>query len=378
MTEGVFFKGEDRSRFLFALGRNAIYASFLAAGLRAGDKVLTPAFDCDGTLQPFKALGLEPVFYRSDPRTFAVDLADMNDKLSRGPKMMHVINHFGFPQPWDELSALRERTGIPLLEDNAYSLFSTYKGRPFGSFGDFAIFSLRKNLPVVDGGMLIVNNSKYRVNPQKKAKFFYPYEYLNVLTMFKRALGYYKAPEPLRRILRRSNPAIEPPPPLNSGEEGGYVEWPARDEIGVEFACDYLRPISRLARWQLGRYSGETLSLIVKEKRRYYGFLAERLREMKGVEILWPVLPEGTVPFSFNILLGRKRDAVFERLRKRYDVMSWPTLPRAVLDRLGEFPDVKFLGKRLLQINLAADNVTDPRFEGYLEKLTEELSGLVA
>ncbi len=110
MTEIGFFEGEGKDRFFFALGRNAIYAAFLSAGLKAGDKVLTPAFDCDGTLQPFKALGLEPVFYRSDPYTFQVDIADIVEKLSAGPKMVHVINHFGFPQPWDELLALRKKS----------------------------------------------------------------------------------------------------------------------------------------------------------------------------------------------------------------------------------------------------------------------------
>ena len=376
MTERGFFEGEGKERFFFALGRNAIYAAFLSAGLKSGDKVLTPAYDCDGTLQPFKALGLEPVFYRSDPHTFQVDISDIAKKLSAGPKMVHVISHFGFPQPWDEILALRKKTGIPILEDNAYSLFSSYKGTPFGSFGDFAIFSLKKNLPLIDGGMLVVNG-EYKIEPLKKAPLVYPCDYANVLTMIKRMLGYYKAPEALRIILRRSNPAIECPPPLYSKEEDGFPEWPLRDEMSPEFSRDYLRPISRLARWQLGRYTTADLSLITEKKRRYYKLLSERLSGVKGIEILWPQLEEGTVPFSFNFLLGRQRDEVFKKLRKKYEVMSWPTLPMAVIDRLGEFPEVGVLGRRLLQIILAPDKVTDPRFEGYLEGLIKELSGLL-
>ena len=374
MTEIGFFEGEGKDRFFFALGRNAIYAAFLSAGLKAGDKVLTPAFDCDGTLQPFKALGLEPVFYRSDPYTFQVDIADIVEKLSAGPKMVHVINHFGFPQPWDELLALRKKIGIPILEDNAYSLFSSYKGKFFGSFGDFAIFSLKKNLPLTDGGMLVVNN-KHKIEPLKKAPLFYPCDYANVLTMIKRMLGYYKAPEALRIILRRSNPAIECPPPLYSKEDEGFPEWPERDKMSAEFSLDYLRPISRLARWQLGSYTAANLSLIAEKKRRYYKLLSDRLAGIKGVEILRPQLEEGTVPFSFNILLGRERDEVFAKLRKRYEVMSWPTLPMAVIGRLEEFPEVELLGRRLLQISLAADKVIEPRFEAYLERLIGELSG---
>lgn len=374
MTDRYYFEGEGKDRFLFSLGRNAMYAAFLAAGLRPGDKVLTPAFDCDGTLQPFRAMGLEPVFYRSDPRTFRADISDIAGKLSAGPKMIHVINHFGFPQPWDELLALREKAGIPIMEDNAYSLFSSYKGRPFGSFGDFAIFSLKKNLLLTDGGMLKVNG-RYTIEPLKKAPLFYPCDYANVLTMIKRMLGYYKAPEALRAVMRRSNPAIECPPPLYSKKEDGFPEWPMRDEMSAEFSMDHLRPISRLARWQLGRYTAAHISSIAAGKRRYYILLSERLAGVKGVEILWPQLDEGTVPFSFNILLGRQRDSVFGKMRRKYEVMSWPTLPMAVIDRLGEFPDVELLGRGLLQINLAPDKVTEPRFEAYIEGLIKELTG---
>lgn len=375
MTEKDIYFRDGNGRFLFALGRNAIYAAFLSAGLKAGDKVLTPAYDCDGTLQPFRAMGIEPVFYRSDPYTFKADISDIRAKLSCRPKMVHVINHFGFPQQWEELLALRGSSGVPILEDNAYSLFSSYNGRPFGSFGDFAIFSLRKNLPLTDGGMIIVNNGEYTVEAPKKGKIVYSYEYANFLTALKRMMGYYKAPELLRKIVKRSNPGIEPPPPLFSDRAEGYPEWPPRDKMGEEFSCDYLRPISRLARWQLGRYSAEEVSLIAGKKRHYYGLLASGLSGNAGTRVLWPTLPEGIVPFSFNILLGRERDAIFGKIRKRYDIMSWPTLPMAVINRLEEFPEVGVLGRRLLQINLASDKVTDARFERYLEKLIKELSG---
>jgi len=47
----------------------------------------------------------------------------------------------------------------------------------------------------------------------------------------------------------------------------------------------------------------------------------------------------------------------------------------AVIDRLGEFPEVELLGRGLLQINLAPDKVTEPRFEAYIEGLIKELTG---
>ena len=72
------------------------------------------------------------------------------------------------PQPWDSLLAMRQKTGIPILEDNAYSLFSGIGDRLLGTFGDMVIFSLRKNLPLIDGGMLRLNNPRYEFRPTQK------------------------------------------------------------------------------------------------------------------------------------------------------------------------------------------------------------------
>jgi len=115
----------------FALGRNVIYTACQSMDLKEGDVVLTPAFDCDSTLTPFKVLGLTFEFYRSDPYTFKIDIEDIKRRITKEVKLLHVINHFGMPQPWDLLLDLRKKTGIPTLEDSAYSLFSKYNGRSF-------------------------------------------------------------------------------------------------------------------------------------------------------------------------------------------------------------------------------------------------------
>jgi len=363
--------------FLFALGRNAMYAACVSAGLKKGDKVLTPAFDCDGSLQPFKVLGLEPVFYRSDPRTFRVDMEDLASKLQCGARIVHVINHFGFSQQWEDIMPLCRKAGLPVLEDNAYSLFSEHNGSAFGSFGDFSIFSLRKNLPVIDGGMLVINNDRYSFSPEKKnVPLFYRAEWANVLTLIKSSLGYYKAPEGLRRIMRMANPAVEPPVPLYSERDKGYPDWPLRDSIGEEFMCDYLRPMSRLALHQLNGLPGDYLGEVSLAKRAYYSQIATSLEGAQGISLLWRELPLGTVPFCVPLFVESGRDRIFCRLRKRYDVMVWPTLPRAVLDELGKYPDVEMLGRKLLQLNLPASKVLRKDFLSYVTRLTEELKSL--
>ena len=358
----------------FALGRNAMYAACRALGLKENDEVLTPAFDCDGSLQPFRVLNLKLRFYGSKPYDFSADIDDIRRKISAKTKLIHVINHFGMPQPWDELLALRKDTGIPILEDNAYSLFSSFNGKPFGSFGDMSIFSLHKNLPIVDGGMLRVNNPKYDLpSVDKNAPWLYKTEIMTLLVLIKTRLGWYKAPGWARSLGRHFKPEIEPPPPLYSEERSGYPDWPLRDQIGKEFACDYLRPISRLARMQLNSFSKKYYDDVCLEKKKAYEWLSAQLRDMKGITVIWPALPRGTVPFSISFLVDSNRDSLFNELRNRYDVMVWPVLSRQILDDLESYPEVKFLGRKLLQINLMSDKVKLPGFSQYLVNMIRDI-----
>lgn len=362
---------------LFALGRNAMYAAGRLLGLRPGDEVLTPAFDCDGSLQPFTALGCSIRFFRSDAMTFAADVEDLKARVTPKTRLLHVINHFGMPQPWDKLLALRDKTGIPILEDNAYSLFSTWQGRPFGTFGDLAVFSLRKNLPLLDGGLLRVNHPAYQAKelPCTHSRWFYPTEAAGLLNLAKSLLGYDRAPEAVRRLVRVWGTPPGPPPPLYSDAAERHPVWPLRDHIGKEFAVDYLRPMSRLARHQLAGWSSAAYADVAKKKRESYQWLVDHISkaDLPSVSVLWPELPEGIVPFCLSMLITSKRDEYLERLRRRYDVMAWPTLPQAVLDRLEEFPEVQVLGRQLLQLNLSAQAVRRSDFPELLERFVRDL-----
>lgn len=359
----------------FALGRNAMYAACRMLALKAGDEVLTPAFDCDGSLQPFRVTGLKLKFFRSDPYTFRADIDDIKRKITRDTKLLHVINHFGMAQDWKTLLELRRETGIPILEDNAYSLFSALDGRPFGVFGDLAIFSLRKNLPLVDGGMLRVNNPNYTVTDfRQKARWLYPAEYKEALRLAGRKFGMGAVTRLLKSVMKGLDPSIAPPPPLYSEPEKGYPVWPLRDVVAREFSCDYLRPMSGLARAQLKKYTADDFTDIVDKKRAYYGRLSAKLKDIKGLRVLVPELSEGIAPFCLSFLVDSGRDAMFDALRRKYDVMAWPTLSGPVLDNLKDYPEVELLGRRLIQVNLPSDRVRGMGFPDYMENIVNEIS----
>ncbi len=378
INNGITLPVYDREKcILFALGRNAMYAAGTKMGLGGDDEILTPAFDCDGSLQPFRALGCKLNFFRSDPYTFEADIDDIRKKITPRTRLLHVINHFGFSQPWDELMDLRKETTIPIMEDNAYSLFSKYKDRMLGTFGDVAIFSLRKNLMVIDGGMLRVNNPEFMPDMlERKRKLFYSSELNGVATFVKRKMGWYKMPGWIRGLAGKINKSCFPPPPLYSEKEKGYPDWPLRDFIGAEFSRDYTRPMSMFAYNQLKGFSGDYYNEAIDKKRKYYSFLSERLNDIKGIKILNPALSQGAVPFCVSLLINKGRDHLLGFLQEKYDVMAWPTLSGTVIDRISEFDEVELLGRKILQINLAVDKFIRSDFGSYADRLIKDISAL--
>jgi len=363
----------EKDCMFFSLGRNAIYAACILLGLKPGDEVLTPAFDCDSALEPFRVIGLKMTFYRSNPNDFSVDMEDIKSKIGPQTKLLHVVNHFGMPQPWDDLSALSKSFDVPILEDNAYSLFSSYKGRPFGTLGDMAVFSLRKNIPIPDGGMLKVNKENYLNSiEQSNARYCY-WDTLNILVRaaLKKAIG--------RHLSRKASSLINNVPvPLFSDEKKGYPVVTGRDKIDKLFSSDHLRPISGYSAASLGKFSKKYFEDIKSKKIELYDHVVKNISDIPGLKVLYPVLPEGAVPYCVSMGIDKGRDEILRKLSDRYDIMSWPTLSMDVINRLSEFPEVEFLGRKILQINLSTENVLKNCFKIEVEKLAENLRGVCA
>jgi dTDP-4-amino-4,6-dideoxygalactose transaminase len=95
------------------------------------------------------------VFYRLREDA-SVDLADIAAKLDSSTRALMVTHYFGFPQP--EMAAIRafcDSRGIQLLEDCAHCLIGEQQGRPVGAWGDYAVASSMKFLPIYEGGLLV-------------------------------------------------------------------------------------------------------------------------------------------------------------------------------------------------------------------------------
>jgi pyridoxal phosphate-dependent aminotransferase EpsN len=150
-------------------GTAAIHLGLRLLGVGPGDEVLCPSFTFVATANPIGYCGATPVFVDSEADTWnmcPVRLREaITDRLSLGKKLkaLLLVHLYGMPAKLDELLAVAQEFGLPVLEDAAEALGSRYQGRPLGSFGDVSVFSFNGNkiLTTSGGGVLLTNRADY-------------------------------------------------------------------------------------------------------------------------------------------------------------------------------------------------------------------------
>jgi dTDP-4-amino-4,6-dideoxygalactose transaminase len=139
-----------------------LHLSLEAAGIGAGDKVLTTPFTFTATAEVCRYLNADPVFVDIDARTFNLDVEQAiniaeNDAAIKAILPVHFAGQACDMQPLLEFCRARN---IRLIEDAAHALPTTYKGKTIGSFSDASVFSFyaTKTITTGEGGMITTNN----------------------------------------------------------------------------------------------------------------------------------------------------------------------------------------------------------------------------
>ncbi|MFD9792995.1 DegT/DnrJ/EryC1/StrS family aminotransferase [Streptomyces sp. NPDC059070] len=146
------------------LGRECLYVPSCRLGLYValrhwcppGGRVLMSPVNDDVILFVVLAAGLRPVQAPLDPRDGSLDAAAVPEETWRGLSAVLTTNLYGNPDPAPALRARCDRSGIALIEDAAHAIGSEVAGRPVGTFGDAAVFSLSKHTAAKAGGFLAV------------------------------------------------------------------------------------------------------------------------------------------------------------------------------------------------------------------------------
>lgn len=148
-------------------GTAAIHLGLILLGVQAGDEVICQSFTFSASANPILYQGATPVFIDSEEETWnmcpkALEEAIL-DRISKGkkPKAIIPVHLYGMPYKVDEVRKIADTFEIPILEDSAEALGSTYKGTKCGTFGDIAALSFNGNkIITTSGGGALVSKSK--------------------------------------------------------------------------------------------------------------------------------------------------------------------------------------------------------------------------
>lgn len=141
-------------------GTAAIHAALAALRLRPGDEVVTSPVTDMGALTPIVYEGARPVFADLCPRTLNLTAESIRSRLTTKTRAVIVTHLFGNPANLESISALCRDEGLALIEDCAQAFLATWNGRPVGTFGDLACFSMQqgKHITCGEGGLLVARD----------------------------------------------------------------------------------------------------------------------------------------------------------------------------------------------------------------------------
>ena len=152
------FLGENTQVAALQSGTAAIHLGLQLLGVQNGDEVLCQSLTFVASVNPILYLGATPVFVGSEKETWnmcpdALEKAILN-RLENGiqPKAILLVHLYGMPAKMDEIVTLSRKYNIPILEDAAEALGSTYHGKPCGTFGDFGVLSFNGNKIITTSG----------------------------------------------------------------------------------------------------------------------------------------------------------------------------------------------------------------------------------
>ncbi len=137
-------------------GTSGSLLGLLAAGVGPGQEVIVPSFTFAATANSVALTGATPVFADIEPRYFCLDPAAVEAAITDRTVGIMPVHLYGHPADMTALQDVADRHGLKLYEDAAQAHAAAWQGKPVGTFGEFAMFSLypTKNMTSGEGGMV--------------------------------------------------------------------------------------------------------------------------------------------------------------------------------------------------------------------------------
>lgn len=144
-------------------GTDALMLAFRALQIGEGDEVIVPANSFVATAEAVVHTGAIPVFVDVDPRTYNIDVDQIEDRITSRTRALIPVHLYGQPADMDPILEIAHRHGLRVIEDASQAHGARYHGRRVGSMGDVACFSFypAKNLGACgDAGAVVTNDSQ--------------------------------------------------------------------------------------------------------------------------------------------------------------------------------------------------------------------------
>ncbi len=171
------YLNEDVHVVALSAGTAALHLALVMLDVKPGDEVICQSFTFSASANPIKYQGANPVFVDSEPETWNMcpkalrkAIEDRIKVTGKKPVAIIPVHLYGMPAKMDEILAIAREYDIPVVEDAAEALGSTYKGRKCGTLGKYGALSFNGNkIITTSGGGALVTHSEAEA---KRVMFF--------------------------------------------------------------------------------------------------------------------------------------------------------------------------------------------------------------
>ena len=155
-----------KSKYAIAVnsGTAALQAALYAMDVKHGDEVLVPSFTFVATANAVVSVGAKPIFVDILKENYTIDPDDLEKKITKKTRAIIPVHLYGNVAQVERLSEIAKKYNLPIIEDSAQSLGSTYKGKHTGTFFEMGCYSMypAKVMTSGEGGFVVTNNKKLR------------------------------------------------------------------------------------------------------------------------------------------------------------------------------------------------------------------------
>ena len=155
-----------KSKYAIAVnsGTAALQAALYALDIKNGDEVLVPSFTFVATANAVVSTGAKPVFVDILKENYTMDPDDLEKKITKKTRAIIPVHLYGNVANIERFSEITKKYNLPIIEDSAQSLGSTYKGKHTGTFFEMGCYSMypAKVMTAGEGGFIVTNSKKLR------------------------------------------------------------------------------------------------------------------------------------------------------------------------------------------------------------------------